>query len=83
MEPSGIAIGPKGTKGNTDVVYMDKLPKGYQFINGPVIAVDKNGKATGKITVEQLKPFITTDKSKRPYYLPRYVDGHTGDENKC
>lgn len=79
MKPRGLAIGPKGTEGNTDVIYMDMLPANYQFINGPVIATDAKGKPTGKITVGKLEPFISTN-TKKPYYLPKYVSSTTGDE---
>lgn len=65
---------------NLNVSYVDRLPQGYQFIAGPVMAVDKKGKPTGKITVEKLEPFISTDKSKRPYYITRYLNGQTGED---
>lgn len=63
-----------------DAIFMDELPAGYQFINGPVIALDSKGNATGKITVGRLEPFETTKGQKRPYYIPKYVNGITGDE---
>lgn len=90
MQPQSIEIThykpEKDTKGKNlvdrkeriDAVFMDKLPQGYQYINGPIVTVDKNGKPTGKITVGKLEPF--TEKSGRPYYIPRYVNSANGDE---
>lgn len=68
-----------GSKKREDIIYTDKLPQGYQFINSPVIALDKKGQPTGKITVGQLKPFLSSDK-KRPYYIPKYVNSKTGED---
>jgi hypothetical protein len=63
-----------------NAVFVDRLPESYRFIGGPVMGVDNKGKPTGKITVGQLQPFISTDKSKRPYYLTRYVNPTTGEQ---
>lgn len=63
-----------------NAVYLDRLPQSYRFIGGPVMGVDSKGKPTGKITVGQLEPFISTDASKRPYYLTRYVNPNTGEQ---
>lgn len=63
-----------------NAVFVDRLPQSYRFIGGPVMAVDSNGKPTGKITVGQLEPFTSTDASKRPYYLTRYVNPNTGEQ---
>lgn len=63
-----------------NAIFMDDLPAGYQFINGPVVATDANGNATGKVTVGKLEPFETTKGQKRPYYIPKYVNAATGDE---
>jgi hypothetical protein len=70
--------------GNTieklSAVFIDRLPQSYRNIGGPIMATDKNGKPTGKITVGQLEPFISTDKSKRPYWIVRYVNSGTGEQ---
>lgn len=63
-----------------NAVFVDRLPQSYRFIGGPVMGVDAKGKPTGKITVEQLQPFISTDATKRPYYLTRYVNPSTGEQ---
>jgi hypothetical protein len=63
-----------------NAVFVDRLPQSYRFIGGPVMAVDSKGKPTGKVTVGQLEPFISTDASKRPYYLTRYVNPSTGEQ---
>jgi hypothetical protein len=63
-----------------NAVFVDRLPQSYRFIGGPVMGVDSKGKPTGKITVGQLDPFISTDGSKRPYYLTRYVNPNTGEQ---
>lgn len=62
-----------------NAVYIDRLPQSYRNIGGPIMATDKNGKPTGKITVGQLEPFISTDKSKRPYWIVRYANSATGE----
>jgi hypothetical protein len=63
-----------------NAVFVDRLPQSYKYIGGPIMATDKFGKPTGKITVGQLEPFISTDKSKRPYYISRYVNPTTGEQ---
>lgn len=78
-KPNGLNIGKAGGAGNTDVVYMDQLPGGYQFINGPVIATDAKGKPTAKVTVGKLEPFTTTGREKRPYYITKYLNSANGD----
>lgn len=62
-----------------NAVFVDRLPESYRYIGGPVMGVDAKGKPTGKVTVGQLQPFISTDKSKRPYYLTRYIESNTGE----
>lgn len=81
LKPGGLYLVQQGKeKGRMDAVFMDELPEGYRFINGPVIALDAKGKPTGKITVGKLEPFETSTGQKRPYYIPKYVDGQTGEE---
>lgn len=63
-----------------NAVFVDRLPESYRYIGGPVMGVDAKGKPTGKITVGQLQPFISTDATKRPYYLTRYVNPSTGEQ---
>jgi hypothetical protein len=63
-----------------NAVFVDRLPQSYRMIGGPVMATDKNGKPTGKITVGQLEPFIETGGTKRPFYLTRYVNPTTGEQ---
>jgi hypothetical protein len=81
MEPRGLPIGIKGQSPTEvlDIIYTDRLPQSYQFINGPVVSLDAKGKPTNKITVGRLEPFITTTGQRRPYYIPRYVNSQTGD----
>jgi hypothetical protein len=63
-----------------NIVLVDRLPENYRYIGGPIMGTDKNGKPTGKITVGKLEPFISTDATKRPYYITRYVNSATGDQ---
>lgn len=80
IKPSTLKITqPSGKIERQDLILLNDLPQGYQFINGPVIALDKTGKPTGGITVGKLEPFLTT-KDKRPYYVPRYVNSLNGEE---
>lgn len=65
---------------NLNAVFVDRLPQSYRMIGGPVMATDKSGKPTGKITVGQLEPFIETGGTKRPYYLTRYVNPTSGEQ---
>jgi hypothetical protein len=82
MQPRGISLSTKDNKetGRLDAVFIDELPQGYQFINGPVVATDVKGKPNGKITVGRLDPFETTKGGKRSYYIPKYVDAQTGEK---
>jgi len=82
MQPRGIRLSTKDDKetGRLDAVFIDELPQGYQFINGPVVATDVKGKPNGKITVGRLEPFETTKGGKRAYYIPKYVDTQTGEK---
>lgn len=80
IQPQSLKITQSnGASERQDIVFTDKLPQGYQFINGPIMATDKKGVPTGKITVGQLKPFIAKN-NKRPYYIPKYVNSATGEE---
>jgi hypothetical protein len=90
MQRGGISITHTDKRPSSleDAVFLDEMPQGYQLINGPVLAMkttkDKKGNIvstpTGKITIGQLEPFVTTTKEKRPYYIPRYVNSQTGQK---
>jgi hypothetical protein len=91
IKPGAIQITDKKTQkleGVSDAVFLDELPGSYQYINGPIMAMtttkDKKGtvttKPTGKVIVGQLQPFVSTDKSHRPYYIPSYVDANSGEK---
>lgn len=80
ISPQNLKIThPDGRSERQDIIFTDRLPQGYQFISGPVMATDNKGKPTGKITVGQLKPFVTNN-DKRPYYFPRYINSVSGED---
>jgi hypothetical protein len=75
-----ITTGKKVVKSQEkiDAVYVNELPQSYQYINGPIISVDKFGKPTGKVTVGRLEPFIS--KEGRPYWINKYTNAATGEQ---
>ncbi len=82
ITPGGIVLGTESGKKQSNAIFMDELPEGYQFINGAVV----NPKS-GKVTPGQLLPFISSDKKDKAgknagssYYLPKYIDPKTGKE---
>jgi len=92
IKPRGIIETDRATKkttGEYDAIFLDKLPEGYRFINGPIVGMKTTvtGKGsdqkitqtpTGKIEVGKLEPFVSSD--GREYYLPKYKDPVTGDD---
>lgn len=95
ISPGSIAIrgGADQKIGSLDAIYLNDLPGGFQYINGPVVD------AKGKITAGKLQPFVTSNKVRypidpltkkedktqapipagNPYYIPQYIDPRTGE----
>jgi hypothetical protein len=85
LKPQGITLKSTDTGQPTgkqfDAIFMDQMPAGFQYINGPVVD------SKGKVSAGKLIPFRTSDvkdeKTKenigRPYYIPEYVYPATGE----
>lgn len=91
MQPGGVVVRDKksgATVRPINPIFLDELPAGYQYINGPIMGVkettDKSGKKTitptGKIEVGRLQPFLSSDDAHRPYYIARYINAQTGSK---
>lgn len=91
IKPAAITVSFGGKKtGNLDAIYMDEMPAGTQYINGPIVD------SKGKVTAGRLIPFVSSEKKQtvkdpitgkavavnagRPYYIPKYVNPSTGEK---
>jgi hypothetical protein len=86
LNPKGITLKSVETGEPTgkqfDAIFMDQMPAGFQYINGPVVDTK------GKVSAGRLIPFRTSEakdsKTKenigRPYYIPEYVYPQTGEK---
>lgn len=59
--------------GNLDAIFLEDIPPAYRYITGPRI-----DPKTGKVTVEKLEGFKTSD--GKEYWVPKYVISETGTE---